>query len=220
MGSPSYRSITGTLTYDPSSGQSCSLPGRISALIRAFLGRDNVRRKQQVSRSPSPRCPGSSAAFQGLGGAGLPPCLAGTLRSQGRLGKAAKLRGVRVNVLSLFSQTRQRFFCIFLSEKRPKPNKRGKKKISLEHVSATVRFTNRGQEIALIYLTLPSRHVPRMLGRDNLKGGSGLRLEGTALASGRRRPQHRLARGLQPRAGGARASATSGSASLSLPSEP
>lgn len=128
MGSPSYRSITGTLTYDPSSGQSCSLPGRISALIRAFLGRDNVRRKQQVSRSPSPRCPGSSAAFQGLGGAGLPPCLAGTLRSQGRLGKAAKLRGVRVNVLSLFSQTRQRFFCIFLSEKRPKPNKRGKKK--------------------------------------------------------------------------------------------
>lgn len=67
LGSPSYRSITGTLTYDPSSGQSCSLPGRISALIRAFLGRDNVRRKQQVSRSPSPRCPGSSADIPGPG---------------------------------------------------------------------------------------------------------------------------------------------------------
>lgn len=65
------------------------------------------------------------------------------------------LQRARLNVspLSLFSQTRQGSFCIFLSEKKSKPNKM--KRISelplaLQHVSAMVRFTNHGHEIAFI----------------------------------------------------------------------
>ena len=38
---------------------------------------------------------------------------------------------------------------------------------AVERVSATVRFTNRGHDIAFICLTFPIRHVPQILEGDN-----------------------------------------------------
>lgn len=101
----------------------------------------------------------------------LPPETPG---SRGQHRRLDKLLRVRVKVVALVFLKLVKGFSAFSSLKKIKAERREiSEPVQLWSMSAMVRFSEYGQEVTLVYTTLPPTQVPQTPGEGSVTGGSG-----------------------------------------------